>query len=616
MGARVIGALAPGGTFAGYRIEALVGRGGMGVVYRATDPSLERPVALKLITPELAQDARFRARFLRESRLAAALDHPNVVPIYEAGEREGQLYLAMRYVSGTDLKTTLERDGRLTPQRALPILEQIAGALDAAHRRGLVHRDVKPANMLVDEDGHAYLTDFGVTKQVGGASTDAGTVVGTLDYLAPEQIRGDPVDGRADCYALGCVLYECLAGNPPFRRATEGQTLWAHMQEGPPPLSSEPALDPVLGRALAKEPDERYGSCIELIRAARRPAQEAARDLPQGRRRTSLLPRPALEPPGWLARRSVTLAIVLLVGGAALAAGLILIVGERSSPTDLRVPANAVARIDSGTNRITGATPVGSGPTRIDAGAGGVWVANFDDRTLSRLDPASGEEVRTISTEGAPTGLAVGAGAIWVAHEFDETLSRVDPGQNEVTANIALGNGVTDVAAGAGAVWVVNGLDGTVGRIEPGTNNVVETFEIGGNPESLAVGAGAVWVASGRTILRLNPASGAVTTIALRSDATQVAVGGAAVWISNGPSDSVTKVDVETGTASRAIAVGDDPTGIAVGAGGVWVANRLDGTVSRIDPSTSALVETIEIGSAVEDVTVDRDTVWVTAPSD
>ena len=238
----MIGALAPGGTFAGYRIEALVGRGGMGVVYRATDLSLERPVALKLITPELARDAHFRARFLREPRLAAALDHPNVVPIYEAGEREGQLYLAMRYVSGSDLKTTLEREGSLTPQRALPILEQIAGALDAAHRRGLVHRDVKPANMLLDEDGHAYLTDFGVTKQVGGASTDAGTAVGTLDYLAPEQIRGGAVDGRADCYALGCVLYECLAGKPPFRRETEGRTLWAHMQEEPPPLPSLPAL--------------------------------------------------------------------------------------------------------------------------------------------------------------------------------------------------------------------------------------------------------------------------------------------------------------------------------------------------------------------------------------
>jgi serine/threonine protein kinase len=249
-----------GTTFAGYRIEDLVGRGGMGVVYRATDLSLERHVALKLIAPELADDERFRSRFLREPRLAASLDHPNVIPIYEAGEHDGQLYLAMRYVEGSDLRTMLEREGKLSPERTLAILAQVAGALDAAHRRALVHRDVKPANVLLDGDGHVYLTDFGITKQLGGASTDTGRVVGTLDYLAPEQIRGEAVDGRTDSYALACVLYECLSGAPPFRRETEAEMLWAHMHEQPAPLPDYGALDPVLGRGLAKERDERYGS--------------------------------------------------------------------------------------------------------------------------------------------------------------------------------------------------------------------------------------------------------------------------------------------------------------------------------------------------------------------
>jgi serine/threonine protein kinase len=179
-------AMVPGSTFAGYRIESLIGRGGMGIVYRATDLSLERPVALKLIAPELAQDERFRARFLREPRLAASLDHPHVIPIHEAGEHDGQLYLAMRFVEGTDLKTILERERKLAPERALAVLAQIGDALDIAHRRGLVHRDVKPANVLLDEDGNAYLTDFGVSTQVGGTSTDTGRMVGTLDYLAPE----------------------------------------------------------------------------------------------------------------------------------------------------------------------------------------------------------------------------------------------------------------------------------------------------------------------------------------------------------------------------------------------------------------------------------------------
>jgi serine/threonine protein kinase len=206
--------LASGATFAGYRIESVAGRGGMGVVYRATDLSLERPVALKLIAPELAEDEQFRRRFLKEPKLAAALDHPNVVPIYEAGEHDGRLYLAMRFVDGDDLRTLLRSGDGLPPERGLAILAQVAGALDAAHRRGLVHRDVKPANVLVDEDGHAYLTDFGVTKQLGGDTTETGQIVGTLDYLAPEQIRGEDVDGRADLYALGCVLYECFAGAP------------------------------------------------------------------------------------------------------------------------------------------------------------------------------------------------------------------------------------------------------------------------------------------------------------------------------------------------------------------------------------------------------------------
>ena len=225
-----------GTSLAGYRIDALIGRGGMGVVYRATDRSLGRPVALKLIVPELAEDERFRHRFLEESRIAASLDHANVVPVYEAGEVDGQLFLAMRYVEGADLRTLLRREGGLEPERALALLEQIAGALDAAHRGGLVHRDVKPANILVDAGGHAYLTDFGVSKQLGGVTTDTGRLVGSLDYLAPEQIAGRRVEPATDQYALACVLYECLAGRPAFRRESEAETLWAHMQGQHTPL--------------------------------------------------------------------------------------------------------------------------------------------------------------------------------------------------------------------------------------------------------------------------------------------------------------------------------------------------------------------------------------------
>jgi serine/threonine protein kinase len=208
-----------------YQVEELIGRGGMGEVYLARDPRLDRPVALKVLGADLAGDERFHERLLRESRLAAGLDHPNVVPIYEAGEAEGRLFIAMRYVDGVDLRTLLRRQGALAPERALALAGQVAGALDAAHARGLVHRDVKPSNVLVDDPGgrdHCYLADFGLTQSASDRGPADGSLMGTLDYVAPEQIRGDEIDGRADQYALACLLFECLTGSLPFRRDSGG----------------------------------------------------------------------------------------------------------------------------------------------------------------------------------------------------------------------------------------------------------------------------------------------------------------------------------------------------------------------------------------------------------
>src|SRR6266568_4285951 len=270
-----------GSELAGYRIDQLIGRGGMGVVYLAEDLTLGRKVALKLLAPELAQDPKFRERFVRESRLAASLEHPNIITIYEAREREGLLYIAMRYVQGTDLKALIESEGALSQARTIAILSQVASALDSAHAEGLIHRDVKPGNILItpgSKPGSAdrvFLSDFGLTKRATSDSgiTATGQFVGSLDYAAPEQFEGKTLDGRADQYSLACVLYECLTGEVPYQRDNEAALVYAHLLSEPPkPNAGNPevpaAIDRVVAKGMAKKPEDRYASCTDLVTAA------------------------------------------------------------------------------------------------------------------------------------------------------------------------------------------------------------------------------------------------------------------------------------------------------------------------------------------------------------
>jgi serine/threonine-protein kinase len=258
----------------GYRIVEPIGQGGTSVVYRAEHVRLGRAAALKLLTPRLGE-ADFRDRFLRESKLAASLDHPNIVPVYDAGEEDDVLYIAMACVDGSDLKALLVEEGRLPLRRALRIVSQIASALDAAHARGLVHRDVKPANILVGRDDRALLSDFGVVKELSaGGATRTGAFVGTIEYCAPEQIEGREVDQRADVYALACVFYECVVGTSPFHRSSDVAILNAHLHAAPPRLTKAAPdlpedLEAVLSKALSKSPLDRYASCGEFVAAVR-----------------------------------------------------------------------------------------------------------------------------------------------------------------------------------------------------------------------------------------------------------------------------------------------------------------------------------------------------------
>jgi serine/threonine protein kinase len=266
--------LSPGSTFGGYQVESVVGLGGIGVLYRARQLRLDRPVALKLVEADVARDPVIRERLRREARAVASLDHPNVVPLYEAGEENGTVYIVTRWVDGTELGTLLHRDGPLSPRRAAETAAQIAAALELAHEKGLVHRDVKPSNVIVTPEGHVYLTDFGLAKRAETAAglTAGDQMLGTVDYVAPEQIEGSEPDARSDVYSLGCVLYEMLAGEAPFAAHKGGMAkMWAAVNADPQPMNERrqdvpPALEQVMRRAMSKSPDDRP-TAAEFCRA-------------------------------------------------------------------------------------------------------------------------------------------------------------------------------------------------------------------------------------------------------------------------------------------------------------------------------------------------------------
>jgi ABC-type branched-subunit amino acid transport system substrate-binding protein len=592
----VTAALSPGSTFAGYRIDSVIGRGGMGVVYRATDLSLDRPVALKLVAPEFAENATFRERFLKEPKLAAALDHPNVVPIYEAREHDGQLYLAMRFVSGRDLRTRLSEHGPLDPDEALRTLAQIADALDAAHRRGLVHRDVKPANVLLDDDGHAYLSDFGISKQLSSESTASGQVVGTLDYMAPERIRGTGVDGRSDQYALACLLYECLTGTPPFRRETEAETLWAHMQGAPPAVAGHPELDPVLARGLAKDPEERFATCTALIDAARPPAVPGVRS-PRVRRTLLRRRRPILA--AGLVLACATAVAVALVGG-----------GENAASRTLGQIGNGVAVVEPSKGGVSALIESGAAPSNVAVGEGAVWVLNTERAVVTRIDAATKRVTGTFKPRDFPTDLAAGEGAVWIgsANGVGATgttrVTRVDPVTQKATHTLKLPGqaafptwGIPAIVVGAGAVWAGN-PDGTISRIDPDSGRRVATIDV--EYDGLAASEDEVWFRSGQKVIQIDPQTNKPgQEIEIGSPAPgALAVGGGYVWVTAEQEGLLWRVEPGPAPATRSIDVGGGVTYVAYGAGAVWTANSLDGIVTRVDPVTAKVTSRTRIGAA------------------
>jgi streptogramin lyase len=607
--------LTTGDEIAGYTLESVVGRGGMGEVFRAVDGHLARAVALKVLAPGLVHDEASRDRILRESQLAASLDHPNVIPVYAAGEADGHVYIAMRLVEGSDLRTALRRDGRLEPARAIVLVAQVASALDAAHARGLVHRDVKPSNVLIDEQQgreHCYLADFGITTTASDLQPlDASQrLLGTLAYVAPEQVRGDPVDGRADVYSLGCLLFECLTGEVPFVRDSDIAVVFAHLEEPPPRPSDRvgelpPEIDAVIARALAKQPGDRYATCGELVDDARRAL--------------------ALEEPH-RSRRGVALA--LLIGMLAVA-GAVVAVALRAGSEGAHAPTGSVVRIDPVRRAVTARYHLSAHPAAVAVGAQ-VWVADYRQGTLWRIDPRTGEQT-SYPAVGNPRGITIIGGRAYVGSDGGSP----DPLSGNVTRYDAVTGGRIDsvvvapcsMASGAGVVYAagcpkVDRLSTGRGRLKVVHETMIPlpaplTAEHYRNALfGMAVGEGALWVIGDALDPRLFKvalrSSRLLRTFALPIVPQRIAVGAGAIWITDALHDVLLEIDPASGRVLRRIATGRGADGVAVGAGSVWVVAGIAGEVERIDPASGRIVERIDVGPGLREIAVGTDGVWVT----
>src|SRR3954470_14008441 len=590
-----------GSVFAGHRIEAVAGEGGMGRVYRATQMALDRPVALKLIVPELAGDLDFRARFEREAHLSASIDHPNVIPVYEAGEADGRLFIAMRWVEGTDLRSLIASEARLEPTRVVAIVEQIGEALDAAHSGGLVHRDVKPANvMLTTTHGreHAYLTDFGLTKKTASntALTRTGGFVGTPDYMPPEKISGERADARADVYAFGCLLFQALTGQTPYDRDSEVAKMYAHLHD-PPPSAVETVpgtpvgLDAVISRALAKSADQRYPSAGDLCRAARAALTGAAPSQPERSLATGLA---APQPP----QTAPTAA-----AGAA--------------PT--RPPAPPTAPAAPPTER----SPAPVAPAPTPAGPPPPTGAPPAPARERQRRPAVPIAIAALLVFGAVAGVLAAAG-VFSGGSKNDAPSPVSASAGapapKVVATIPAGNGPDGIAVAGSTVWISNADANTLTRLDTKSNKRIGApVPVGRNPDNVAVSNGVVWVANtddgSVTRLEGDPAAGASKTVPVGAGPEGLSLGKQLVWVTNGDGDSVSRIDRASATTVGApIAVGNKPIGIFAGKDYVWVTNSFSRTVTGIDASSAEVVgQPVPVGKNIRSVTEGLGSTWVSS---
>ena len=633
----VMGDMAPGSVFAGHRIEAVAGRGGMGVVYRARQLSLDRIVALKVIAPALMADEAIRRRFLRESRVAASIDHPHVIPIYYTGEEDGVAYIAMRHVAGDDLRTLVRRQGPLNHARAARVIEQVAAALDAAHAAGLVHRDVKPANVLLGQGEHVYLTDFGLTKHVlsEAGATKSGHWVGTLDFIAPEQLRGERVDARSDVYALGCVLYYVLAGRPPFEREGDEAKLWAHLSEPPPQVSGAApgvpaAFDDVIARALAKAPEQRFQSAGDLGRAAmaaatggHSPAADtvvatgAAAPIEINTRTAGTM----LASPERARRRTprvlAAAAIVTLLAGAG-GVGIAMRDDDRGQESAASPQA---ARSNAGLN--VEVTEIGGRPNTVLGAGGNVWAGRFLSERLLTLDPAEGRPRESPSPKIGVglNGLAASGRDLWVLNSRQRQLLHLDAVSGRPLADpVPLPGPAGAVVADRDTVYVaVNppalDLGDQILELDARTGSLRRTIEVRDSVRRLALAGGRLWLLASAPAELIgfdrDSLSRRVRVDLESNTAGDLTVGEGYLWATLVDTDKLARVDVDGGRPAS-FPTGRGPSGVVVHDGVVWVVNRTASTLTRIGvESGRPRTDEIPVPLNPYEIAAYRGSIWV-----
>ena len=629
--------LGRGSTFAGCRLEAVAGRGGMGTVFQATQLALQRPVALKAIAPDLAADLAFRERFERESRLAASIDHPNVIPVYQAGELDGTLYVIMRWVEGEDLRTLLANSGRLSPGRAIKLLRPVALALAAAHARGLVHRDLKPANVLLahggeDADDHVYLTDFGLARSADSESIrHMAGLLGTVDYTAPERFQGGKGDAAADIYSFGCVLYETVTGHVPYERPSVVAAIYAHAADPIPSARDEASeipeqLDVIIAKAMAKRPEDRFASARELADAL----GEALQALDATERAVATDEPP--EPTDSLAPTVVVEAAFNQMAPASThieptASGIEPTASRTEPPARRDEPGPTVSRPTAPSppreSRVEPSPPPARTASRspfiwlapvVLLSLAGVLIATFSDVRSSSgkagvpspyATGTGSERVtlhgggmtvgRTISLAAVPGSVSVGQRNLWVSLPDRGELVRTNL-QSGAQSTFSASGRPTLLAAGSRALWVAQPTLQALAQFNGDSGDQAHSARLSGRPTAIALAQNdsTAWVAdSSGAISHVDVGPGGIGAPApvigapAHTDpvATSLAWGEGWLWATTGGPIGLVRLSLDVSGSSTAYRAGQRPIAVTLDQG-VWIANA-NGHVTRFGPQPS-----------------------------